>query len=40
MSDNTIVKHEQGLEQLKQLVTDSLTSLNSRVAYDLSLIHI
>jgi len=37
MSDNTIVKHEQGLEQLKQLVTDSLTSLNSRVAYDKAL---
>ena len=37
MSDNTIVKHEHGLEQLKQLVTDSLTSLNSRVAYDKAL---
>ena len=37
MSDYTIVKHEQGLEQLKQLVTDSLTSPNSRAAYDKAL---
>ena len=37
MSDYTIVKNDQGLEQLKRLVTDSLTSLNSRAAYDKAL---
>jgi len=38
MSENPIVKNEQqGLEQLKRLVTDSLTSPNSQAAYDKAL---
>ena len=37
MSENPIVENEQGLEQLKKLVTDSLTSPHSRAAYDKAL---
>jgi len=37
MSDYTIVKHEYGLDQLKRMVLDGLTSQNSKAAYDKAL---